>query len=263
MVGAFGGTSGTQGAPRPLPHDSRFNPQGQLAPEGYTHDPDSGRLIQYVGSGADTLSESHERQKLRDKLFGLLDRPEQTWGGGGTVNWNGGGGDFTYPTGRPGDGGAPTPAPVSITMPDNSAAQANIFARAKDKVGQETAGSLTSLRSALAGRGMLGGGAEVRGTQNILTAGQGQLGDTTREQAVTEANRQSDFAKTGYEGQITQRGQDVTSRGQDLDAQTAARNLAFQAAKTNYEGQITQRGQNISAQGTRNPSITALLGKLY
>src|SRR3954465_2637129 len=119
-------------------------------------------------------------------------------GGGGGVSGKGGGGVFTYPTGRPGDGGAPTPAPVSITMPDNSGAQANIFARAKDKVGQETAGSLTSLRSALAGRGMLGGGAEVRGTQNILTAGQGELGDTTREQAVTEANRQSDFAKTGY-----------------------------------------------------------------
>jgi hypothetical protein len=286
-AGAIGGgnpMSRTQQGLAPLPQ----------APPGYTYEPNTGRLVQYVGSGEYTQSEAAQKSKLRDRLIGMLDRPEATWGGN-TVQWPsvggfGGGSDpipgtvglagGNFPKGqlgvspddlnrptfynqRPGGGVAPLAPPSTITMPDNSVAQANIFARAKDQVGQETAGSLASLRSSLAGRGMLGGGAEVRGTQNILQTGQGQLGDTTREQAVTEANRQSDFAKTGYEGAITQRGQDVTSRGQDLDAQTAARNLAFNAAKTNYEGQITQRGQNITAQGQRNPSITALLQSLY
>jgi len=237
-------------------------PSLPTAPQGYTYEPNTGKLIPYTAGGEFSQSEAQQKQQLRDKLIGLLDRPEAMWGGGGnvppmTINWN------QLPGGGGGGGVPAVAAPSTITMPDTTNAQANIFARAKDQVGQETAGSLASLRSALAGRGMLGGGAEVRGTQNILTAGQGQLGETTRDQAVAEANRLNDFAKTGYEGAIAQRGQDITARGQDVDAQTVARNLAFQAAKTNYEGQIAQRGQNITAQGQRNPSITALLGSLY
>jgi hypothetical protein len=36
------------------------------------------------------------------------------------------------------------------------------------------------------------------------------------------------MAKTGYEGSIAQRGQDVAQRGQDLSAQQAANALAIQ-----------------------------------
>jgi hypothetical protein len=287
------------------------------APEGYTYDPNSGRLIPIAGSATDVLAQRTRtqgiedaargqataaasrrmsledqdraaRDTLRNRLVGLLDRPEYSssdtsaGAASGTLapltpfdlssfKFDGGGG-----------GGAALPAEVgTIALPDTSAAQANLFARAKDQVGLQTAGSLSSLRSALAGRGILGGGAEARGTQNVLTAGQGQLGQVSRDQAIQEAGRLTDFAKIGYEGAITQRGQDITARGQDIQAQEAARNAALDAAKTSYEGQIAQRGQNVTQRGqdvaaaadraaaaraaaaTRNASVTSLLGKLY
>jgi len=240
-----------------------FGPKRQ-PPAGYTTDPNTGRYIPIVGSGADVLQQRDRQQKLEDearqrtltwetsdrnardelrtKLVGMLDRPIET---GYMAGYSGGGGpgptDFAVP-----------PEIGSIQLPDTSAAQANIFARAKDQVGQETAGSLASLRSALAGRGMLGGGAEVRGAQNILTAGQGQLGDTTREQAIQEGNRLTDFAKLGYEGAIQQRGQDISARGQDISARNAAADRAQRAAEF-----------NANANRTRYEGVSNLLGKLY
>jgi len=225
--------------------------------------------------------EDTQRDALRGRLISMLDRPEYQsvssgagYGGGPLPPMA----DFSMPSGGGGGGGggpAATPAPLpSITPPDTSAAQANAFARAKDQVALQTASSLASLRSALAGRGMLGGGGEVRGTQNVLTAGQAQLGDVSREQAIQEGQRLTDFAKAGYEGAITQRGQDITARGQDIQAQAQARADTLHAAETGYEGQIQQRGQNVSLQAereagarqaaaTRNASVTALLGRLY
>ena len=219
------------------------------------------------------------KDALRTRLIGLLDRPELT-----STDVSSGVGvpppvAFSPATfsGSFGATAAPPAAPAplpSIAPPDTSAAQANAFARAKDQVALQTAGSLASLRSALAGRGGLGGGAEVRGTQNVLTAGQAQLGDVAREQAIQEGNRLTDFAKTGYEGAITQRGQDVTARGQDIQSQESARDAALHAAETGYQGQIQQRGQDVALAGdrlaaarnaatTRNASVTALLGRLY
>jgi len=217
-------------------------------------DPNTGRFIPIVGSGQDLLDQRRRQQELEDqarattnmrverdyrdrdflrtKLIGMLDRPVEQATASGTLGAGVGGGDLPPEIGR-------------IELPDTSAAQANIFARAKDRVGLQTAGSLASLRSALAGRGMLGGGAEVQGTQNILTAGQGQLGDTTREQAIQEGNRLTDFAKAGYEGAIQQRGQDIAARGQDISARNAAADRALAANRTRYEG------------------VNNLLGRLY
>lgn len=233
------------------------DPYGNLPkptpPPGYTTDPNTGRYIPIAGSATDVLEQRTRQQKLEDeargrtiayteedrrardalrnKLMGMLDRPLETYSASGT-------GGYDSVGNLPPDIG-------TIEMPDTSAAQANIFARAKDKVGLQTSGALASLRSALAGRGMLGGGAEVRGAQNILTAGQGQLGDTTREQAIQEGNRLSDFAKMGYEGAIAQRGQNITARGQDIMARNAAADRALAANRTRYD------------------SVSGLLGRLY
>jgi|SRR5262245_6779707 len=239
--------------------------QKRQPPTGYTTDPNTGRYIPIVGSGADVLQQRDRQQRLEDdarqrtlswetadrtardnlrtKLMGMLDRPIETMAstGYGTGTGGAGAGDVALP-----------PEVGAIQLPDTSAAQANIFARAKDKVGLETAGSLASLRSALAGRGMLGGGAEVRGAQNILTAGQGQLGDTTREQAIQDANRLTDFAKIGYEGAIQQRGQDISARGQDISARNAAADRGQRAAEF-----------NANANRTRYESVSNLLGRLY
>src|SRR5215467_9802776 len=278
-------------------------------PPGYARDPSTAALIPIVGSAPDLLSQRTRQQGLeeearqrtiaadtrrmdqedkdraaRDNLRGILidmlKNPEQVtttsstgsvFGPTGAVNF-----DPTQYMGSIGTSQAPALPPEigRIALPDTSAAQANIFARAKDKVGLQTQGSLASLRSALAARGMLGGGAEARGTSNVLTAGQGQLGDTTREQAIQEAQRLTDFAKIGYQGAIDQRAQDITARGQDIQSQESARDAALDAAKSSYTGQIAQRGQNINAaeedanrvsqsKTTRNASVTALLGKLY
>jgi|SRR5262245_61607614 len=235
---------GLRNAPRPAP------------PPGYTMDPNTGRYIPVAGSATDVLEQRTRQQRLEDeargrtvayqtedraardalrqRLMTLLDRPLETAGASAA------GGGYGYGAG----GGVPMTV-GSIELPDTSAAQANIFARAKDKIGLETAGSLASLRSALAGRGLLGGGAEVRGAQNILTAGQGQLGDVTREQAIQEANRLTDFAKMGYEGAIAQRGQNISARNQDIQAREAAADRAASANRTRYD------------------SITGLLGRLY
>jgi len=280
--------------------DQYGNPTRGAPPPGYTYEPNTGRLIPIAGSALDALEqrtrqqtiEDQARQRtqsqvdedrrardaLRSKLVGMLDRPLEDYSG--SFSSVGGAGAVApiapFNPAAFGVSSAPAVPDVvgSVALPDTSAAQANIFARAKDKVGLQTAGSLAALRSALAGRGMLGGGGETRGAQNILTAGQAQLGDTTREQAIQEAGRLTDFAKMGYEGAITQRGQDITARGQDISSQESARNAALDAAKTAYEGQITTRGQDITQRGQalqaqqanvgrKYDSVTGLLGKLY
>jgi hypothetical protein len=280
--------------------DQYGNPARGAPPAGYTYEPNTGRLIPIAGSATDTLEQRTRQQTLEDqarqrsqsmleedrrardalrsKLIGMLDRPLEDYSGSSYAS---GGSVAPIAAFNPSQfnvGVANLPAVPDVVgrvdLPDTSAAQANIFARAKDKVGLQTAGSLAALRSALAGRGMLGGGGETRGAQNILTAGQGQLGDVSREQAIQEAGRLTDFAKMGYEGAITQRGQDITTRGQDISAQESARNAALDAAKTAYEGNIatrgqdiTQRGQDITARqanvGRKYDSVTGLLGKLY
>lgn len=122
---------------------------------------------------------------------------------------------------------------------DTSAAEAASFNKAKDAVGQTTSGALTGLRSALASRGMLGSGLEERGTASAINAGAGQLGDVSRQQAVTRADEAQKNAETNFQGGITQ-------RGQDLSKATADNSLAGSLAIAGQQGAITQRGQDIS-----------------
>ncbi len=279
------------------------------APAGYTYDPVTRGYRSVVGSPEDLLAQRNRQQsiedaarqlqqyndnrnfvvanrnavaadQLRQSLLQMLStQPSTDYGGGSS-----GGGGSSVPFAYSGGSAAPTQdvapvAPVApVALPDNSAASAATFARAKDKVGAETAASVTALRSALAGRGMLGGGSERRGVTGILTAGQGQLGDTTTQQAVSDVNRQTDYAKMGYQGALTQQGNDITQRGQTIAAENSAADRALSAASTAYSGGIAQRGQNISAaddaanrqltgtlaaNAARNASVNTLLSRLY
>jgi hypothetical protein len=119
-----------------------------------------------------------------------------------------------------------------ISQVNQDAAESAQFGKAKDQVGQETAGGLTALRSALAGRGMLGSGAEYRGTQGVVNKGQGELGDVSRQQAVTHLANEMDINKANQAAALTgrgqnmdyslgARGQDITQRGQDIQQQEA------------------------------------------
>lgn len=150
--------------------------------------------------------------------------------------------------GAGGAGGGVGRAPAGVAPVDTTAANAAIFARAKDQVGQTAQGALTGLRSALAGRGLLGSGAESRGTQNVVTAGLGELGDVSREQAIKGADVAQRTAETNYAGGLTQRGQDITMRGQDLAAQEARNRLAIEQAQRQAE--------------TRASALQGLLGAL-
>lgn len=273
-------SGGGIGAPTPwwqLPgQPNAANNLDASAPPGYQYDRVQMRYVPIVGSATDALAQRARGQALVDQLL--------SGGAGGGIFGAGGGGvgggavpyaatttpvpQFTAPA-------ATTAASIpTVKPPDDSAAQAAIFARAKDQVGQETQGSMTALRSALAARGLLGGGAEVKGASNILTAGQGQLGKTTTENMTNEAKRQDDFAKLGYQGAIEQRGQDITTT-------EGAANRALDVAKSNYTGDITQRGQDINqnevqyqggitqrgqdvtARGQTLGALSNLIGKLY
>lgn len=137
------------------------------------------------------------------------------------------------PSGGPGGTGGKSPAGVpSIQLPDSSASDAASFATAKDKVGNLSRASLDSLNGELGATGMLGGGAQVQGTKDIIQSGAGELGQVARDQAVTDSNRAADFAKTKYSGDITQRGQDIQQ--QETQAQIQA-NAAIQAQNAQFK----------------------------
>jgi hypothetical protein len=87
---------------------------------------------------------------------------------------------------------------------------------------------------------MLGSGLEERGTAAAATSAAGQLGDVSRQQAVTRADLAQKNAETNFQG-------DITQRGQDIQKEEAGNSLAGSLAESGYAGQITQRGQDISA----------------
>lgn len=285
------------------------NPNTSTPPSGYYYDPIAMGYRPIAGSPSDVLAQRQREQSIQDadrsrrqtyedqqrssseamrqRLIQMLNDESSgssrggSSGGGGSYSSGGGGSvPFTYSgsSAVPSSVMADVPEIERVVLPDNSAAAAAAFARAKDKIGAETAGSVSALRSALAGRGMLGGGSERRGTTSILTAGQANLGDTTREQAVSDVNRMTDFARMGYEGAIAQRGQDVTQRGQTIGAYDSAANRDLSAASTAYSGRISMRGQDLSAsegaanrqlqsdlaaRASRRSSVNALLSRLY
>jgi len=120
---------------------------------------------------------------------------------GSSVGTNGAG-----TTGVSGGGRLPT-----LQLPDQSAASNAAFATAKDRVGQTSRASLDALRGELGASGMLGGGAEGRLVADVITKGEGELGQVSRDQAMKESDLAADFAKTNFSGGITQRGQDVSA----------------------------------------------------
>lgn len=102
------------------------------------------------------------------------------------------------------------------------------FSQAKDKVGGATQGLMKSLSNQFASRGLRGSSMEGRAIGSGLEAGMGQLDDVARGQAVEGSRRALDVAKTQYGGDITQRGQDIDAETADrqIDASTQSGKLA-------------------------------------
>lgn len=223
----------------------------QSAPPGYKYDPVQMTYVRTPGSlGTDAGAAINGLKNTVPGMFG--DTPGGTSGfnaggfgaGGGGYNYgatDGGatGGDPQVAFHWPGSGtGAAAPQVGHVAAPDNTAANSAAFGRAKDQTGEITRGAMSGLRSSLAGRGMMGGGAESRGTASVVNRGASNLANVSREQAIQDSNQKADFAKMGYEG-------DISQRGQDLSTATANRGQDLSAALGEYQGGISQRGQNM------------------
>jgi hypothetical protein len=126
-----------------------------------------------------------------------------------------------------GGGIGPGPAIPGIAPPNAQAGQDAALLRAKEKQGQIARSSLTGLREALGERQMLGSGAEAQATGEVASQAAQGISDVNREQLIQNDENARRLAELSYQGQIQQRGQDVTARGQDLQAAAAREGRAF------------------------------------
>ncbi len=98
---------------------------------------------------------------------------------------------------------------------------------------------------------MLGSGKEASATASTIQAGAGQLADTTRSQAVDEAARESDWAKTGYEGNIAQRGQTISQNEANASRTQAATEAGLGRSFTSSESAAARQQAAREAEAQR------------
>lgn len=140
---------------------------------------------------------------------------------------------------------APTPQNrVAMPTPAAEAPSASMgFARAKDQSGRIGNAALRALKDQMTERGISGSGVEGQLTSNVLgdvARGQSEAGF----QQQLEADRQAwDAKQMGYQG-------DITQRAQDLGLSSAG-----------YSGGIQQRGQDMNQNNllSMGPTILGLL----
>jgi hypothetical protein len=173
------------------------------APDGYEYDPVK---MSY------TRTPTAAGQRGND-YFNALTGGSGLPGSLGALNGGdgGGGGGSVFASasssGPGGTGSVPRPQ-----APDMTASNAATFARAKDQAGQIARASLNALNGELGAQGMMGGGAQVQGSRDIITDGMGMVGNVSRENAIQDASMKADFAKLGYQGDVTMRGQDISDK---------------------------------------------------
>ena len=92
---------------------------------------------------------------------------------------------------------------------DEAGARAAAFARAKELAGSNALSGLKSVQDLAANRGMTGSSFEAGLAGEALGGGLGILDDYTREQLIQDLNRAANVSDTTYQGNITQRGQDL------------------------------------------------------
>lgn len=102
--------------------------------------------------------------------------------------------------------------PSGQLSPEETAARAAAFARAKDQAGMTANSALEGLRSATNARGIAGSSIEGEGMARILGGGAGEINDYTGAQLASDLGRSSQVSDRNYQGNITQRGQDLQAR---------------------------------------------------
>lgn len=92
---------------------------------------------------------------------------------------------------------------------DVKAAEDAIMARAKDRAGLISKSAMTGLRDSMASRGLLGSGIEGEESAKIMGGAAGGLGELNREQMIQGVQGAQHAADTQFQGDITQRGQNL------------------------------------------------------
>ncbi len=127
------------------------------------------------------------------------------------------GGSFAPPTVQFGS----QPGAANVQSGQEDHARAASFGRAKELSGQNAQASLTALQDVMADRGMSGSTVEGNATAGILGGARGGMNDFIREQLLQDLARQAQIADQTYQGNITQRGQDLASRQSLLSLMSA------------------------------------------
>lgn len=115
-------------------------------------------------------------------------------------------------------------APIPVAQPPSSSLG---FARFKDQSGRIGAAALRAAKDAATERGISGSGIEDAGASNIIGQIGAQQSDAAYQQQKTAEQQAWDAAQQGYQG-------DITQRSQDLGLST-----------TGYQGGIQQRAQDM------------------
>lgn len=134
--------------------------------------------------------------------------------------------------GATGGATAPTlgPAPPTIAAPTapKATSTGQAFATAKDASSRIANKALDALRSQMVSRGIEGSGVEEQGVADILSGAQQQQSGAAYDAAKTEDERNWDAAQLGYQGAITQRGQDIGLSEAAYSGQIAQQNAMLQ-----------------------------------
>lgn len=96
--------------------------------------------------------------------------------------------------------------------PEETAARAAAFARAKEQSGLTAQGAMKGLEGAMESSGMMGSSLEAQGQGAVVGSAANGVNDFTREQLISDLNRYSGIADETYQGNITQRGQDLQQK---------------------------------------------------
>jgi hypothetical protein len=266
--GGMGGGSGLQRPPLggtpppPVAPTMSVNPAGVMRTTGVQANPSpfgGGPLIgniEEIDLDARTRARNINDAGQMAQITGSVPRAPGAGGGGG-----GGGGEAPAPPPlstedifgildrlkgeTPPREAAPTPQNrVAMPTPAAEAPSASMgFARAKDQSGRIGNAALRALKDQMTERGISGSGVEGQLTSNILgdvARGQSEAGF----QQQLEADRQAwDAKQMGYQG-------DITQRAQDLGLSSAG-----------FSGGIQQRGQDMNQNNllSMGPTILGLL----
>lgn len=91
-------------------------------------------------------------------------------------------------------------------------ARAAAFSRAKDQAGKIARSSLTAISESMANRGLSGSNMQALYDAGAINGAEAPLQELTRDQMMSDFNRAGDVSDMTYQGNITQRGQDLSNR---------------------------------------------------